>query len=287
MYTVKPPNKEGSCYVLCREVVLLLEVQNVLRLYIGNQLFGTLKSVFCREVYYIMSVSWRVHYRRFYCMCIVQKHRMLGSLEVALLHGIVVEFWLPVPPATGFSSAEYGSLHLLPHTPGTEKLHYQQWQRQQAALYVQNETDCSVSQPVVGCCAHWCGCSCCALKNLYQHVGPEKEMSPYLDPLVYHQLTLKISVQLHILWIYFYQWLPKSSAEIQWLALPLILHIMYKNNDNNNNNNIQTTTVDHHNHYYYNNTNLHFLTYPGWIGHSWGYPLPRYLWFARLLQYTN
>jgi len=79
-------------------------------------------------------------------------------------------------------------------------------------------------------------------------------MSPYLDPLVYHQLTLKISVQLHILWIYFYQWLPKSSAGIQWLALPLILHIMYKNNDNNNNNNnnnnIQTTTVDHHNRYY-------------------------------------
>ena len=34
----------------------------------GNQLLGTLKNVFRREVYYITSLSQRVHNRRFYCI---------------------------------------------------------------------------------------------------------------------------------------------------------------------------------------------------------------------------
>ena len=52
-------------FVLCREV-LFSEVHNVLEP-LANQLFGTLKSVLCREVYYIVSLSRRVHYRRFDC----------------------------------------------------------------------------------------------------------------------------------------------------------------------------------------------------------------------------
>ena len=36
---------------------------NIIR---GNQLFETLKTVICREVYYTVSLSWRVHYWRSY-----------------------------------------------------------------------------------------------------------------------------------------------------------------------------------------------------------------------------
>jgi len=60
-----------SCYTRCKEVVCFSEVQNVLKLY-GNQLFGTLKGVICREIYYIMSLSWRVHYHRFSCIWLFQ-----------------------------------------------------------------------------------------------------------------------------------------------------------------------------------------------------------------------
>jgi len=73
-----------SCCVLCREVVLFSEVQNVLKLE-GNQLFGTLKSVLCREVYYIMSLSRRVHCWRFYCIPthirVCMGMRLICSLE--------------------------------------------------------------------------------------------------------------------------------------------------------------------------------------------------------------
>ena len=58
-----------SFCVHCREVVLFSEVQNVLKLL--GLLFGTLKSVLCREVYYIISLSQRVHYWGFYC---IHKH---------------------------------------------------------------------------------------------------------------------------------------------------------------------------------------------------------------------
>ena len=37
---------------------------------IGKQIFGTLTCVLCREVYYIVSLRWRVHYRRFHCSSI-------------------------------------------------------------------------------------------------------------------------------------------------------------------------------------------------------------------------
>jgi len=53
-------NYNFSC-ILCREVVLFSEIQNVLKLE-GNQLFGTLKRVCCREVHYSMSLSQRVQY---------------------------------------------------------------------------------------------------------------------------------------------------------------------------------------------------------------------------------
>ena len=43
-------------FVLCREVVLFSEVQNVLELY-TNQLFGTLKSVLCRGLLYCVPIS--------------------------------------------------------------------------------------------------------------------------------------------------------------------------------------------------------------------------------------
>ena len=59
------------------------EVQNVLKLY-GNQLFGTLKSALCREVYYIMFICLRVHYhykgnvstRSLYVLSMVFQHFM-------------------------------------------------------------------------------------------------------------------------------------------------------------------------------------------------------------------
>ena len=37
---------------------------------IGKQIFGTLNCVLCREVYYTVSLSRRVHYRRFHCMIV-------------------------------------------------------------------------------------------------------------------------------------------------------------------------------------------------------------------------
>ena len=35
---------------------------------LGKQFFGTLNCVLYREVYYTVSLSWRVHYRRFHCI---------------------------------------------------------------------------------------------------------------------------------------------------------------------------------------------------------------------------
>ena len=35
---------------------------------IGKQNFGTSTCVLCREVYYIVSLSRRVHYQRFHCI---------------------------------------------------------------------------------------------------------------------------------------------------------------------------------------------------------------------------
>ena len=35
---------------------------------IGRTMFGTLAYVFCKEVYYTVSLSRRVHYRRFHCI---------------------------------------------------------------------------------------------------------------------------------------------------------------------------------------------------------------------------
>ena len=55
-----------TSFVLCREVVLFLEVVSVLKLQ-GRQFFGTSSSVPCREVFYIVPLSRRVHYRRFHC----------------------------------------------------------------------------------------------------------------------------------------------------------------------------------------------------------------------------
>ena len=34
---------------------------------IGHVIFGTLNSVLCKEVYYTVSLFWRVHYWRFHC----------------------------------------------------------------------------------------------------------------------------------------------------------------------------------------------------------------------------
>ena len=68
--TVKHPNKECFAYNINSAVMSSVErlsSSRKLKLQ-GNQLFGTLKSVLCREVYCIVSQSWGVHYWRFYCI---------------------------------------------------------------------------------------------------------------------------------------------------------------------------------------------------------------------------
>jgi len=81
---------EFSCCILCRDVVFS-EVQNVLNLY-GNQLFGTLKSTLCREVYYIMSLSRRVQYRRLDCSMQVRTWTLssVGQDKNHTVHGVTV-----------------------------------------------------------------------------------------------------------------------------------------------------------------------------------------------------
>ena len=55
-----------TVYILFREVVLFLEVvNNVLKSW-EECIFGTSSSVPCREVYYILTLSQRVPYQRFY-----------------------------------------------------------------------------------------------------------------------------------------------------------------------------------------------------------------------------
>ena len=60
-------NTKFTCFVLCREVVLFSEVQIVLLINIGKQNFRVPRIVHFREVYDTVSLSQRVHYRRFHC----------------------------------------------------------------------------------------------------------------------------------------------------------------------------------------------------------------------------
>jgi len=42
-------------------------------MYMEIDFFGTLKSVLCREVYYITSMPQRVYYQRFYCISYIEE----------------------------------------------------------------------------------------------------------------------------------------------------------------------------------------------------------------------
>ena len=73
--TVEPLNKGhiGTSHcVLCREVVLSLEVENELVLWESEY-----KSVLYREVISIVSFIWRVHYQRLHCTIISHTHRQI------------------------------------------------------------------------------------------------------------------------------------------------------------------------------------------------------------------
>ena len=68
---------------------------------IGKQIFGTLNCVLCREVYYTVSLSRRVHYQRFHCMYIesvnVQLHvwyMYIHNLKDHLKQSLIVWFVL-------------------------------------------------------------------------------------------------------------------------------------------------------------------------------------------------
>ena len=71
-HTVKPPNKEHLGNNINSTVVSIVERLSFLGCSkciktLGKQIIREVESVLCREVYYIMSLSRRVHYWRFYC----------------------------------------------------------------------------------------------------------------------------------------------------------------------------------------------------------------------------
>ena len=76
IYTVKPPNKRHFGDNINSNVVSFVErlfsshigSKSILEIYRETYIFGILTCVFCRKVYYIVSLSRRVHYRRFYCI---------------------------------------------------------------------------------------------------------------------------------------------------------------------------------------------------------------------------
>ena len=69
LYTVEPPNKGHVGDNINSAVLSFVERLSSSRRFrtMGKQIFGTLACVLCREVYYIVSLSQRVHYRRFHC----------------------------------------------------------------------------------------------------------------------------------------------------------------------------------------------------------------------------
>ena len=74
MYTVEPPNK-GHVGDNINLAVLSFSIERLFSFRgskctktIGHIIFGTSNSVLCREVYYTVSLFWRVHYQRFHCI---------------------------------------------------------------------------------------------------------------------------------------------------------------------------------------------------------------------------
>ena len=69
--TVEPPNKGHVGDNINSAVLSFIERLSSFR---GSQMsyrennFGTSNSVLCREVYYIVSLFWRVHYQRLHCI---------------------------------------------------------------------------------------------------------------------------------------------------------------------------------------------------------------------------
>ena len=70
MAAVEPPNKGHVGDNINSAVVSFLGGSKCIRT-IGKQIFGTLTCVLCREVYYVVSLSRRVHYRRFHCILFI------------------------------------------------------------------------------------------------------------------------------------------------------------------------------------------------------------------------
>ena len=68
-YTVKLPNKGHFGDNINSAVVSFWRFKNY-----RETNFGTLNCVLCREVYYTVSLSQRVHYRRFHCIHITIHH---------------------------------------------------------------------------------------------------------------------------------------------------------------------------------------------------------------------
>ena len=65
---MEPPNKGYFGDNINSAVLSFVESGSKCITTIGKQIFGTLTRVLCREVYYTVSLSRRVHYRRFYCI---------------------------------------------------------------------------------------------------------------------------------------------------------------------------------------------------------------------------
>ena len=73
---------------------------------IGHVIFGTSNSVFCREVYYTVSLFWRVHYRRFHCTHTCSLSPLSESLSNIHVHTLCLHTPLTLATSVSYKAVQ-------------------------------------------------------------------------------------------------------------------------------------------------------------------------------------
>ena len=84
LITVEPPNERHIGDNINSAVLSFIERLSSFRgsqciKTIGHVIFGTLSSALCREVYYTVSLFWRVHYQRFHKLVSCDSNKINSS----------------------------------------------------------------------------------------------------------------------------------------------------------------------------------------------------------------
>ena len=82
--------------------------------------FGTLTCVPCREVYYIVSLSRRVHYQRFHCnyirCCIYYWEKLKGGYHKSCTHTLTWSLYIWITPTEiphGYMYTDYAQCQVI------------------------------------------------------------------------------------------------------------------------------------------------------------------------------